>query len=562
MAQLTSWLKYSGARKVDGTVVASGSAYFYRPGTTSTQVTVYADEDGLTALSQPVTLDAAGRATVYTTAPCRIEIQDSAGTVVAVEDRSNTIASGNVEVEIDGFSGTNPSTGVVEDGGRTTLTAALESVLGSIESLGDETGEVVPTDSTYGAIGDGTADDTTAIQAALTAAIAAGKRIRFPAGTYLISSALTISTKGLIMYGSGADDVIIKQSSTTANGLTIDLGSAIDSKISIRDISFTCSTSSSGTAISVANGDRIRIEGVHTLLYRNGIDVSAVSGAILRDCVVESNDGNAAVISLNLGARCRATDCEVISSTDVGTGIKLTGTDARATDCYITNHATAVNMAAARGVVRGTHINGPTTGISLAAANSIANDCYVTGTTTGFSVTGVASCRVTNCVGASNTTDLSVNASATKFIDYGNSFTTVSNIDGATQAPFYNRRLVAASTSSTASTTYTPDLSGGARFFTLDLQSGVTTLAVSAPATTNLPDGEEFTLIIGNNTGGAISNTINFDNFYSPFSSNAMNIATDLANGTCWRFDFRLDRSATFNVWRVMSRGDLVPLVR
>ena len=56
MAALTAWLKFSGARKSDGTPVASGTVYFYQPGTTNTQVTVYSDKDGTTAITQPLTL--------------------------------------------------------------------------------------------------------------------------------------------------------------------------------------------------------------------------------------------------------------------------------------------------------------------------------------------------------------------------------------------------------------------------------------------------------------------------------------------------------------------------
>ena len=44
----------------------------------------------------------------------------------------------------------------------------------------------------FGAVGDGVADDTVAIQAALTAATVASEVI-FPAGTYLVTSTLTVS---------------------------------------------------------------------------------------------------------------------------------------------------------------------------------------------------------------------------------------------------------------------------------------------------------------------------------------------------------------------------------
>lgn len=90
---------------------------------------------------------------------------------------------------------------------------------------------------TYGASGDGTTDDTTAIQNAINAAMAnGGATIYFPAGTYVITSALTISTSNnnnniVLMGATGGTSfskgtisapTIIKQTSTTAHALYCD----------------------------------------------------------------------------------------------------------------------------------------------------------------------------------------------------------------------------------------------------------------------------------------------------------------------------------------------------
>lgn len=58
---------------------------------------------------------------------------------------------------------------------------------------------------TYGAVGDGVTDDTTAIAAAITAAGGRGGRVIFPRGVYLISSTLSVNTNGLILEGIGGD---------------------------------------------------------------------------------------------------------------------------------------------------------------------------------------------------------------------------------------------------------------------------------------------------------------------------------------------------------------------
>lgn len=56
----------------------------------------------------------------------------------------------------------------------------------------------------YGAVGDGVADDTAAIQAAINVVAAAGRGVVFlPPGIYLITSALTVNTKFVTVRGAG-----------------------------------------------------------------------------------------------------------------------------------------------------------------------------------------------------------------------------------------------------------------------------------------------------------------------------------------------------------------------
>lgn len=70
----------------------------------------------------------------------------------------------------------------------------------------------------YGAVGNGVADDTTAIQAAINAANTAGGGVVYlPAGTYKISSALTLHNR-ITIRGDGDFVTNIVQSSTSANG--------------------------------------------------------------------------------------------------------------------------------------------------------------------------------------------------------------------------------------------------------------------------------------------------------------------------------------------------------
>jgi len=60
----------------------------------------------------------------------------------------------------------------------------------------------------FGAVGDGVTDDTAAIQAAIDA----GSKICIPAGTYILSSTITLSDQGATIIGDGVNETIIKAS--------------------------------------------------------------------------------------------------------------------------------------------------------------------------------------------------------------------------------------------------------------------------------------------------------------------------------------------------------------
>lgn len=65
----------------------------------------------------------------------------------------------------------------------------------------------------YGAVGNGVADDTTAIQSAITAA-AAGGTLYFPHGTYLTTQTLNLAGKKMRLLGDGINQTIIKANAT------------------------------------------------------------------------------------------------------------------------------------------------------------------------------------------------------------------------------------------------------------------------------------------------------------------------------------------------------------
>jgi len=72
----------------------------------------------------------------------------------------------------------------------------------------------------HGAAGDGTTDDTAAVQAALNMVGTAGSGVVYlPSGTYLLSSTLTVPSNCIIR-GDGTTATVLQQNSTTGYGLT------------------------------------------------------------------------------------------------------------------------------------------------------------------------------------------------------------------------------------------------------------------------------------------------------------------------------------------------------
>jgi hypothetical protein len=122
-------------------------------------------------------------------------------------------------------------------------------------------------DAAYGAVGDGVADDTAALQAALTAA--AGKTLFIPAGTYKITSTLTIPTAGGInIRGAGMGQTVIDR--TSSDIIALDLSGASNTvtakNIDISDLSVNgavgSTRSSAKTLIRAFYGARLRMHRV------------------------------------------------------------------------------------------------------------------------------------------------------------------------------------------------------------------------------------------------------------------------------------------------------------
>lgn len=159
----------------------------------------------------------------------------------------------------------------------------------------------------YGAKGNGTADDTAAIQAALNAAnTAGGGTVYLPAGAYLISSALTVYGYTVIR-GDGDEATVIKQSAPAANGLS---GTDV-TQFRLQDLKLLGPGSGSGTGIlfklsAHQNTGFLQFDSVWVHGFgSDGINIDTPIVSVFNRVVSENNEAN----GWNIHSSTSATSC-------------------------------------------------------------------------------------------------------------------------------------------------------------------------------------------------------------------------------------------------------------
>ncbi len=243
---------------------------------TSTRSTYYEDFAGNSAVTPTanVALDSAGRLICYVTCLVDCVVYDADG--VAVATFTAGVAAANVEVRSQSFSGTDYETGVTAAGNPTTSAAIFDlwktstggtnwnvlvgGVSTSLQTALSSIGGIVYNVLSYGATGNGTTDDTTSIQAAITACNAAGGGIVWlPEGTYRTTSVLTVSDK-VSLAGAGAHCTTINCDHASNNLLTYS-GSSTARWQELAGLRLKYAQTSSGVHVTVATGTLIRISG-------------------------------------------------------------------------------------------------------------------------------------------------------------------------------------------------------------------------------------------------------------------------------------------------------------
>lgn len=127
----------------------------------------------------------------------------------------------------------------------------------------------------FGAVGNGSTDDTAAIAAADAAALAAGRAVFFPSGTYKVSSAITPGA-GAVWFGDGYSRTIL-----TTNSATADIVTASNSGFTLKDIQFQASvTRTAGNFVSISGAGVIIMDGLFFQAPFIGLRVNNASAVV------------------------------------------------------------------------------------------------------------------------------------------------------------------------------------------------------------------------------------------------------------------------------------------
>lgn len=141
----------------------------------------------------------------------------------------------------------------------------------------------------YGAAGDGSTDDTTAVGSAITALVAAGRGVLyFPAGVYKTSGGFTLSVPALILGdGSagfdGATDKVSMVTCTSSTAVLFTVTAKVAKFESIALYNTTTVTGGAGIQASSSSGvARVDCESISVANFYIGIDIQVGTGWTLR----------------------------------------------------------------------------------------------------------------------------------------------------------------------------------------------------------------------------------------------------------------------------------------
>jgi hypothetical protein len=177
----------------DGNPLVGGKLYTYAAGT-STPLVTYTDSTGTTANTNPVILDSRGEANVWlSNASYKIVLKTSTETLIWTVDNISTLQS-LVDAYQTAFVAYQAAVAAPTG---SALVGFIQAGTGAVATTVQARLRQSVSVKDFGATGDGSTNDTTAIQNALNAG--AGRAVYFPAGTYMVSTTLVVKSKTTLM---------------------------------------------------------------------------------------------------------------------------------------------------------------------------------------------------------------------------------------------------------------------------------------------------------------------------------------------------------------------------
>lgn len=266
--------------QADGvTPAAAYEVYTYAAGTT-TPLATYSDAAGVSANTNPIILNSNGEASIYVTAGVSYDLvlkYPGGGAQIGATQR--VIADGDSALRTDLAASTS--------GG--TLVAFKQDGTGAVSrTVTDKLKESVSVKD-FGAVGNGVADDTAAIQAAINYATSTKKSlVIIPAGTYKITSSLTVGPTGndIEIAGDGITLTLIAPSfGVLTDSMLVGTNGVAARNIILRDFAIGGSGDGSTTGgILVYDAARIRFNRVSIYSTKYGIRLYRCYAARFRDC--------------------------------------------------------------------------------------------------------------------------------------------------------------------------------------------------------------------------------------------------------------------------------------
>src|SRR5690349_11134188 len=209
-ASLIESLVVSGSRLASGAANDTGKVFAYVVGT-NTLAVLYSSPDCSTVITQPITLTDGGKVStadfpsgIFAATPVTLHIEDSSGTTVSDTTwwpaSASTTALSNAGFTDDTMDEA-LSKGYASTGG--TDFTYLESAGATERLIQDKFREIWLSVKDFGAVGNGIAIDTSAVQQTINRAIALGGAVvYFPPGTYKLDQAITVATStGISLVG-------------------------------------------------------------------------------------------------------------------------------------------------------------------------------------------------------------------------------------------------------------------------------------------------------------------------------------------------------------------------